>query len=69
MTADVPKRVRVVCPDCGKTVRAVRVSGRDFYRLSVHGRPGDAETFPGQTCTASPLVSFDRIVIAEEERP
>jgi hypothetical protein len=67
VTGDVPKRVRAVCHDCGKTIRAVRVTGRDFYRLLPHNRPGDAETFPGQTCTASPLVPVDRIVIAEEQ--
>lgn len=70
MTGDVPKRVQAVCPHCGQTARAVRVPRRDFYRMVAHDRPDDAALYPRQTCTASPLLlPFDRIVIAQEDRP
>ena len=51
---------RVICPDCGKAVRAKPLDGGD-YRMNAHNRPVDCEHRGGQTCEHNPIVRADYV--------
>lgn len=69
--ADARIPARLVCPGCRKPVTGTPIKDLDGggYRMRAHNRPMTSIEFPGQTCTADPIVRGSRIEYANDREP